>query len=50
MSDFGYSRHVDDANSGGKTDSTIGPVRWMSPESLSVQIYSEKSDVWYVDK
>jgi serine/threonine protein kinase len=30
----------------GRTRSGIGPVCWMSPESISKQIYSKKSDVW----
>jgi serine/threonine protein kinase len=30
----------------GKTASNIGPIRWMSPESLGQQVYSKKSDVW----
>jgi serine/threonine protein kinase len=24
----------------------MGPVRWMSPESLAHQTYSKKSDIW----
>jgi serine/threonine protein kinase len=30
----------------GKTDSNVGPIRWMSPENIRDQEYSEKSDVW----
>jgi serine/threonine protein kinase len=30
----------------GKTRSGIGPVCWMSPESIGQQVYSKKSDVW----
>jgi serine/threonine protein kinase len=30
----------------GKTRNTIGPIRWMSPESIGQQVYSKKSDVW----
>jgi serine/threonine protein kinase len=30
----------------GKTTSGIGPVCWMSPESIGQQVYSKKSDVW----
>jgi serine/threonine protein kinase len=30
----------------GKTTSGIGPIRWMSPESIGQQVYSKKSDVW----
>jgi serine/threonine protein kinase len=29
-----------------KTKSKIGPVCWMSPESIGQQVYSKKSDVW----
>jgi Protein tyrosine and serine/threonine kinase len=45
--DFGLSRMTylngDDANT---TKSNVGPIRWMSPESLEKRQYSEKSDVW----
>jgi serine/threonine protein kinase len=30
----------------GRTMSVIGPVCWMSPESIAKQVYSKKSDVW----
>jgi serine/threonine protein kinase len=30
----------------GKTTNPIGPIRWMSPESIGQQVYSKKSDVW----
>eukprot|EP01114_Cavostelium_apophysatum_P022167 TRINITY_DN792_c0_g1_i1.p1 TRINITY_DN792_c0_g1~~TRINITY_DN792_c0_g1_i1.p1 ORF type:complete len:2277 (+),score=541.08 TRINITY_DN792_c0_g1_i1:192-7022(+) len=45
VSDFGMSRFgkTDDV---GKTGSTVGPLRWMSPESLTNGIYSEKTDVY----
>jgi hypothetical protein len=29
----------------GKTMNNIGPIRWMSPESIGQQVYSKKSDV-----
>jgi serine/threonine protein kinase len=29
-----------------KTKSEVGPIRWMSPESIGQQVYSKKSDVW----
>jgi serine/threonine protein kinase len=29
-----------------QTQSGIGPVCWMAPESLSQRTYSKKSDVW----
>lgn len=47
VSDFGMSRVVSDENSReGQTNSTVGPIKWMSPESLRDRTYSEKSDVW----
>jgi serine/threonine protein kinase len=45
IADFGFSRVVGD-NEQGKTNSTVGPIKWMAPENLSSQTYSEKSDVW----
>eukprot|EP01122_Echinamoeba_exundans_P009728 TRINITY_DN3501_c0_g1_i1.p1 TRINITY_DN3501_c0_g1~~TRINITY_DN3501_c0_g1_i1.p1 ORF type:complete len:411 (-),score=75.85 TRINITY_DN3501_c0_g1_i1:316-1548(-) len=45
VSDFGFSRNVGE-QAQGKTASTVGPVKWMAPESLSMRVYSEKSDVW----
>jgi serine/threonine protein kinase len=30
----------------GKTGNTVGPLNWMSPESLLHQTYSVKSDMW----
>jgi len=43
--DFGLSRFAD---KGGRTNTAIGPVRWMAPETvLNDEItYSTKSDVW----
>jgi serine/threonine protein kinase len=29
-----------------KTQSGVGSVCWMSPESIGQQVYSKKSDVW----
>jgi serine/threonine protein kinase len=45
ISDFGLSRLVED-ESGGKTQSNTGPIRWLAPESLKHRRYSEKSDCW----
>jgi serine/threonine protein kinase len=45
ISDFGMARIVGIDNTG-KTLNTIGPVKWMSPESLLTREYSAKSDVW----
>jgi len=44
--DFGMSRVVVDTSQYGKTKSETGPLKWMPPESLTGQKYSEKSDVW----
>jgi serine/threonine protein kinase len=30
----------------GRTTNPIGPIRWMSPESIAHRVYSKKSDVW----
>jgi serine/threonine protein kinase len=46
VSDFGLSRRLDQASTKGKTVSTVGPIRWMSPENIRDKVYSEKSDVW----
>jgi serine/threonine protein kinase len=44
ISDFGFARvAVDD---GGQTQASLGPLRWMPPESLKNKLYSIKSDVW----
>lgn len=45
ISDFGMSRMVVDDN-GNTTKSTVGPLKWMAPESLKHKEYSRKSDVW----
>lgn len=46
VSDFGLSRVVEDVGASGKTNSNTGPIRWMAPEALKSQAYSEKSDVY----
>jgi serine/threonine protein kinase len=47
LTDFGLSRfnnkETPDAN---KTDSFVGPLRWMAPECITEQRYGTKSDVW----
>jgi len=45
VSDFGFSREVTEGESS-QTKSSVGPVRWMAPESILHQQYSEKTDVW----
>lgn len=46
ISDFGLSRALKEEAQVGKTASTIGPIRWMAPESIASQTYGVKSDVW----
>jgi len=46
ISDFGYSRLVQGSESGSKTSSNVGPLKWMAPESIANQIYNEMTDVW----
>jgi predicted Ser/Thr protein kinase len=45
ISDFGMAR-VLKQDIEGKTMNSIGPIRWMAPESIRDQVYSKKSDVW----
>lgn len=47
ISDFGFSRVLgDEADGKGKTQTNVGPIRWMAPENIRHLEYSEKSDVW----
>jgi len=46
VSDFGLSRIRDKDSSMVYSKSQVGPLKWMSPESIFKQEYSEKSDVW----
>lgn len=46
ISDFGFSRVVSGEEAKGKTQTTVGPIRWMAPENIKSLEYSEKSDVW----
>jgi predicted Ser/Thr protein kinase len=45
ITDFGMSRILEKADEG-KTNSGVGPVCWMAPESIAQRQYSKKSDVW----
>mmetsp|Transcript_25764 Transcript_25764/g.36226 ORF Transcript_25764/g.36226 Transcript_25764/m.36226 type:complete len:150 (+) Transcript_25764:2-451(+) len=45
VADFGMSRVTLD-NIANQTDNSVGPIKWMSPESLTKREYSTKSDVW----
>jgi fibroblast growth factor receptor 1 len=48
VADFGLSRSIRDKDSDTYEQKTGGemPIRWMSPESLSMGVFSSKSDVW----
>eukprot|EP00029_Vermamoeba_vermiformis_P009625 TRINITY_DN4868_c0_g1_i1.p1 TRINITY_DN4868_c0_g1~~TRINITY_DN4868_c0_g1_i1.p1 ORF type:complete len:708 (+),score=31.08 TRINITY_DN4868_c0_g1_i1:1542-3665(+) len=46
ISDFGMSRLLKEETQKGQTNSNVGPIRWMAPESLREKSYSTKSDVW----
>jgi predicted Ser/Thr protein kinase len=46
ISDFGLSRKVEQVQKHSQTKATLGPIRWMAPESLRSPIYDEKTDVW----
>jgi len=45
VSDFGMSRIVQSGKSA-ITQSLVGPIKWMAPESLIRNAYSLKSDIW----
>jgi serine/threonine protein kinase len=48
VADFGLSRSIRDKESDMYEQRTAGemPIRWMAPESLSMGLFSTKSDVW----
>lgn len=48
VADFGLSRSAaaKDGDLIGKSSSTVGPLRWMSPESMNLGSWSERSDVF----
>ena len=45
ITDFGMSRK-NDSDKDQKTKAEVGPLKWMAPESIQKQVYSEKSDVY----
>jgi len=44
VSDFGMSRVMGDQADAHKTQSAVGPIRWMAPEALCDGEYSQKTD------
>lgn len=46
VADFGYARVVARPDESAVTEAHVGPVRWLSPESLARGEYSERSDAW----
>ena len=45
VSDFGMAR-VKEVEETANTTQEIGPIKWMSPESLEKKEYSTKSDIF----
>eukprot|EP01114_Cavostelium_apophysatum_P013188 TRINITY_DN3132_c0_g1_i5.p1 TRINITY_DN3132_c0_g1~~TRINITY_DN3132_c0_g1_i5.p1 ORF type:complete len:1448 (-),score=345.98 TRINITY_DN3132_c0_g1_i5:8-4351(-) len=45
VSDFGMSR-ITQKEESNKTKTTVGPLKWMSPESLNDRIYGPKTDIY----
>ena len=46
LADFGISRILSKKRSASSTISDIGPIRWLSPESLFSSVYSPKTDAY----
>jgi serine/threonine protein kinase len=46
VADFGMSRIVDRFEQKGTTAASVGPLRWMAPESIRSKDYSPQSDTW----
>jgi len=47
VSDFGMSRKISSSEKDlGKTETSVGPLKWMPPESLREQEYSKKTDTY----
>lgn len=45
VGDLGMSRYLC-GKEVGQTSSTVGPLKWMAPESILDNVYSPQSDVW----
>lgn len=46
LTDFGLSRLASISALGGVTNTRIGPVKWMAPETMLDNVYSTKTDTW----
>ncbi|CAG5123718.1 unnamed protein product, partial [Candidula unifasciata] len=46
ISDFGLARKIGQGDVYERTRKGLLPIRWMSPESLFYNQFTEKSDVW----
>ena len=46
VSDFGLSKIMPASTVTVYSKTDVGPIKWMSPESLQKKVYSHKSDVW----
>jgi Protein tyrosine and serine/threonine kinase len=44
VADFGYSRFFDTGSDYINVDEGVGPIKWMSPESLRKRVYSKGLD------
>jgi len=44
--DFGLSRITTNPDQDNHTNSHVGPLKWMSPESIKLQVYNTKTDVY----
>ena len=46
ISDFGFSKFLDNKDYYRKVNKGRFPIKWMAPESLVHSLYYKKSDVW----